>query len=80
MPSFGAIRCQESGLNVVRIPSTVFFAKKLIKILLESQLDFVNVRSSIIIKYYVKIGKRWCRFLLRYSWIAECRGRLRGKV
>ena len=79
MPSFGAIRCQESGLNIVGIPSTGFFAKKLIKIL-ESQLDFVNVRSSIIIKYYVKIGKRCCRFFLRYSQIPECRGRLREKV
>ena len=27
MPSFGAIRCQESGLNIVGIPSTGFFAK-----------------------------------------------------
>ena len=47
MPGFGAIRYQESGLNIVGIPSTGFFAKTLIKIL-ESQLDFVNVRSSII--------------------------------
>ena len=34
-----------------------FFAKKMIKIL-ESYLDFVNVRSAVIIKYRVKIGKR----------------------
>ena len=44
---------------------TEFFAKKMIKIL-ESYLDFVNVRS-VIIKYCVKIGKRCCRFLVRYS-------------